>query len=398
MTRFHRANADPAVSPLPSRHCVTQRITGRRARRSAMRSSLVGVAVALAAGCSGSPHMGAGMGGMSGNLLSECVDAIGPNSTPEQLVDAALAAEVTNPLTGQPITVSQQLAQDKIPVTEKFHRDLVESIFTDVPAGGDAAFASAACQVPGWDIRNGSFVYMFGPIPSNAADHDRVAKTPHLLRGFGRQQCSGRSGDPKRWDQEEHALKTTIDEARADPEAYKRSQLAETDEYIANGGKFLATSPLAADPVFLAIVKDSRERLNAEPAQETVKRLEAAFAISQQLPFEHQCPQFRHGVPTLGREKPFEWAEGFGGAQPESISLASTASSSVSDITWQSWGQPRAIGHGVTFHGVDEPKSEIFVIAFDLGDCDGHPAYRKVVRTSDPDEFDPGDATDVCPE
>ncbi|OBG21555.1 hypothetical protein A5768_25970 [Mycolicibacterium fortuitum] len=311
-------------------------------------------------------------------------------------MQAALAAEAADPLTGKPITVSEMLERDGIPVTEQFHQDLVESVFKDVPAGGDAAFAAAACQVPGWDIRNGSFIMIFGPNPSSAADHDRVANTRHLLRGFGRQQCIDRIADPERWDAANRQFRTTVDEAKANPEGYKRSQLADTEKQIVELEKLLATNPQAADPAAIAMAKESRDLMRAEPAQESVKRLESVYAI-RQLAVEYQCPQVREGVPTLGREKPFEWAEGFGAAQPESISLASTASSSVTDITWQSWGEPRAIGHGVTFHGVDEPRAEVFVIAFDLGDCDGHPAYRKVVRTSDPDEFDPGDATDVCP-
>lgn len=97
-------------------------------------------------------------------------------------------------------------------------------------------------------------------------------------------------------------------------------------------------------------------------------------------------------VPTLGVAHPYEYAEGFGTVRPSSFSLVSTASSTVQQITWDSWGGPQAIGHGLNPNGAGHPMVPVEVRAFDLGICDGQYVYRQVMRTP-PGE---SDAHNVC--
>jgi hypothetical protein len=97
-------------------------------------------------------------------------------------------------------------------------------------------------------------------------------------------------------------------------------------------------------------------------------------------------------VPKLGVAHPYEYAEGFGTVRPVSFSLVSTASSTVQKITWDSWGGPQAIGHGLNPDGAGNPMVPVTVTAFDLGPCNGQLVYRQVMRTP------PGgsDAHNIC--
>jgi hypothetical protein len=269
---------------------------------SAMLSILVGLVLATISGCADGSRSGGGFGGMPGSLGAGCVDTTGPNSTPEQIVDAALAASTTNPVTGQQITVSEKFAQKRAPFSETAaaaefpgedgYRRFVDGVFTDVPAGGDAAFAAAVCRLPDWDLRNGSYLYNFGVTPTSDSDKERVAKTPHLLRGFGRQECNGRSGDPEAWEKEVQQLEQDVQRAKLDPENYKRSALAEVDEQIAASADYGAFNPRGVDQVGLAMARASRERISATPAEELVDQLAATSQMSR-LAIEYQCPQFR---------------------------------------------------------------------------------------------------------
>lgn len=84
------------------------------------------------------------------------------------------------------------------------------------------------------------------------------------------------------------------------------------------------------------------------------------------------------GIPTLGIAHPYQWAEGFGTVRPTSFSFGSTASSTIRQVTWDSWGDAQATGHGLVFDGVDRPDVAVTVVAFDLGDCNGQRVYRQV--------------------
>ena len=110
-------------------------------------------------------------------------------------------------------------------------------------------------------------------------------------------------------------------------------------------------------------------------------------------------------VPVLGRDK-FDtsgWATGFGTAKPGGFSIASTASSTVGDITWESWGGDTAIGLGRTQDREnpqypDEQRSDMWVLAYDLGWCNGVWTYRSIFRSRDRAGLNPtgDDGTEIC--
>ncbi len=100
-------------------------------------------------------------------------------------------------------------------------------------------------------------------------------------------------------------------------------------------------------------------------------------------------------VPMLGAH-PYQWADGFGTVRPSSFSLMSTASSTVRQITWDSWGGPQATGHGLDANGAGNPDVHVTVIAFDLGTCNGQFVYRQVERTAPGQSFNPSQATNIC--
>jgi len=88
--------------------------------------------------------------------------------------------------------------------------------------------------------------------------------------------------------------------------------------------------------------------------------------------------------PVLGRDK-FDWAAyNFGTVRPTGFSIASTAASSVGEIVWESWGEAEAVGSGTSQqNGAGEPKSKVWMLASDLGWCDGKWAYRGLQRAMD---------------
>jgi hypothetical protein len=90
-------------------------------------------------------------------------------------------------------------------------------------------------------------------------------------------------------------------------------------------------------------------------------------------------------VPTLGIAHPYENADGFGTARPSWYSTGSTASSTVTDLIWDSWGGPQATGHGLVSNGAGHPKLHLDVTAGDLGMCAGQLVYRTVTSTATDD-------------
>jgi hypothetical protein len=96
-------------------------------------------------------------------------------------------------------------------------------------------------------------------------------------------------------------------------------------------------------------------------------------------------------APTLGIAHPSSLpdATGFGTVRPRGFSTGSMATSTYRQISWDSWGGPRATGHGVVFEGVDNPNAPLTVVAFDLGPCDGQLVYRKLSRATN-------DVVDLC--
>jgi hypothetical protein len=95
-------------------------------------------------------------------------------------------------------------------------------------------------------------------------------------------------------------------------------------------------------------------------------------------------------VPTLGYPKPdaandpSASAVGFGAVKPPTIFNGGDPTGRVSNVTWSSWGKPRATGLGwgyyVPAHSIvaDGLAVQARIVAFHLGKCDGHTAYLAV--------------------
>jgi hypothetical protein len=85
--------------------------------------------------------------------------------------------------------------------------------------------------------------------------------------------------------------------------------------------------------------------------------------------------------PPLGRSRGSQ--RGYGAVQPAEIDGGSDRGL-VTGITWEDWGEDRATGRGTALYRPgDEPdapgvQDRATVVAFDLGDCDGDEAYRRV--------------------
>jgi len=109
--------------------------------------------------------------------------------------------------------------------------------------------------------------------------------------------------------------------------------------------------------------------------------------------------------PTLGVAHPSKLpdATGLGTVRPTTISIASTGSSTVRQIVWESWGGPQAKGHGITSNGASEPNVPIDLVALDLGVCGGDPApqstgpvYRQLDRIAPGRTYETGVVDDLC--
>lgn len=107
--------------------------------------------------------------------------------------------------------------------------------------------------------------------------------------------------------------------------------------------------------------------------------------------------------PALGRS----WSsgqKGYGEVRPSEIFNGGDPTGLVDNITWESWGGARAIGHGTstyvapyqsTAQGTQETAT---VVAFDLGSCSGTLMYRAVewYFPQHGGEFDLANYTDIC--
>ncbi|MFT3661250.1 MAG: hypothetical protein QM809_07570 [Gordonia sp. (in: high G+C Gram-positive bacteria)] len=101
--------------------------------------------------------------------------------------------------------------------------------------------------------------------------------------------------------------------------------------------------------------------------------------------------------PVLGRDGFQLSATGFGAVKPAGISLASTAASTVGDLMWESWGGEEAVGRGLTQNdGAGNPRSTTWVLASDLGWCEGRWAYRELNRSLTRETLSAGGGTDIC--
>jgi hypothetical protein len=108
-------------------------------------------------------------------------------------------------------------------------------------------------------------------------------------------------------------------------------------------------------------------------------------------------------VPVLGRP----WAnnqQGYGQARPTEISNGGDPTGIVTNISWQSWGGPKATGTGTgSYDPPNQPVSNSIqatatVVAFDLGTCQGKLMYRAVewYFADEGQAFDPGTYLNDC--
>ncbi len=90
-------------------------------------------------------------------------------------------------------------------------------------------------------------------------------------------------------------------------------------------------------------------------------------------------------APTLGlKQADTNWGAGFGAIRPPAINFNGDPTSFMDRIHWSSWGVSHAVGHGIAgfvwpgFAVADGTRYVgATVVAFDLGRCDGHPAYQR---------------------
>ncbi|HEY7052443.1 MAG TPA: hypothetical protein VH496_09990 [Mycobacterium sp.] len=217
-----------------------------------------------------------------------CVDAHGPNSTPEEIVDAQLKLEITDPATGEKKTMAemgeemykkmaQLLPGLPTPSPGAFKQKLLEMVYRDVPSGGDAAFAKAICGMQsGWE-RAGL---------GSSADAARVAATPHVLRGAGRAVCQTIAGSDAEDVLAPEAKQVKL--AKSDPAKFKQSMLHDLDEAIDSfkATKFPSGGPFASS---VGEMQKTRDKIADTPAPSLARGIEAAHEIKW-MAVRHQCP------------------------------------------------------------------------------------------------------------
>jgi len=90
-------------------------------------------------------------------------------------------------------------------------------------------------------------------------------------------------------------------------------------------------------------------------------------------------------APTLGRAGWATGTKGFGSVEPKRISNGGDPTGIVFDIAWKSWGKPHADGTAHAYYEApgkpvsQSKKLPARIRAFKLDECNGKPAYRRVV-------------------
>ncbi|MCD2187951.1 hypothetical protein [Actinomycetospora soli] len=105
--------------------------------------------------------------------------------------------------------------------------------------------------------------------------------------------------------------------------------------------------------------------------------------------------------PELGRSEGDR--RGYGAVRPAEIDGGDDRGL-VTGITWEDWGEDRATGRGTALYRPgDEPdargvQDRVTVVAFDLGDCDGDEAYRRVTWyfPQHGEDVEESEAQDIC--
>lgn len=85
-------------------------------------------------------------------------------------------------------------------------------------------------------------------------------------------------------------------------------------------------------------------------------------------------------VPVLGSSQG-QYSAGFGEVRPKVITSNSLCANVITDVTWETWGDNQAQGHGsrcISAGATDQRPQHVVIIAADLGDCHGRSAYRQL--------------------
>jgi len=107
-------------------------------------------------------------------------------------------------------------------------------------------------------------------------------------------------------------------------------------------------------------------------------------------------------TPVLGRVWGPGGQKGYGSARPALIFNGGDPTGLVEDVRWQSWGGVRAIGSGYSYYPhasvADSTREPVTVVAFDLSQCRGIPAYTAIewYFPEHGERFDPNNYINVC--
>ena len=101
----------------------------------------------------------------------------------------------------------------------------------------------------------------------------------------------------------------------------------------------------------------------------------------QSLPTPTQFPTAVNGDDVVLGHADNQYSVGYGTSRPTTVSLNSLCANTISNITWSTWGQSEARGQGQMCAPAGSPESggPVQLTATDLGNCDGAPAYRKLL-------------------
>jgi hypothetical protein len=107
-------------------------------------------------------------------------------------------------------------------------------------------------------------------------------------------------------------------------------------------------------------------------------------------------------VPTLGVASATS-CQGCGTVAPQQLTLVFVSSAGdpqgqvdLSNIEWQSWRSPQATASAHAYFSQAGESGTQMLVAFDLGDCGGTLAYRRLSLIGASGTFDPSRYLDVC--
>ncbi|MFC5061693.1 hypothetical protein [Actinomycetospora atypica] len=147
------------------------------------------------------------------------------------------------------------------------------------------------------------------------------------------------------------------------------------------------------------LVRGATTRPAAAPAPVTVTVQPTPLAAPPIVP----APTTRAtGVPVLGTARPD--SRGYGSPRPSVIDGGASSSGLVEGVRWSDWGEDRARGRGTALYvpegsaNAEGRRERAEVVAFDLGECDGRRAYRRVAWyfPQHDEAFDPARSLPVC--